>query len=136
MEKTDVRIVKVDTDTIHELIVKAQNLDYKANKEGVKKPGKYCILGYQGINFTLDSEHQFVKDLLNQDVMTATLELFKDEDDKQRADYAGHVTYAGAVKRAEAQAKVAKAGAVLKAIEAATLTPESVQAILSSSAGF
>ena len=133
MEKSNVVIVPVSGDEVAQLVIKAKGLNYK---EGSKKTGTYCIIGYKGVNFTLDDNHPFVEDLRNQTVMTATVEQFTDEDGKTRLDYAGHITFDGAARRADAEAKVAKSRMVLRAIETATLSPESVNAILATSAGF
>lgn len=135
MEKTDINIVKVSKDDIHEIVLRTSGLQYK-EKNGVRKPGSYSIIGYQGINFTMDDSHPFVKDLAAGSIRTATVEFFVDEDGKKRADYAGHTSYDSAVKRSESEARVAMAEAKLKALESATLTPETIQSILATSAGF
>ena len=134
MEKKNSQIINVEGNDVSKIVVRATGLPYK---ETSKKAGsKYSILSFEGTNFTMDDDHPFTKDVIGQSVMSASLERFDDEEGKQRIDYAGHLTFEGATRRLNNQLSVAKAQATLKAIESAALTPETIQSILASSAGF
>ena len=134
MEKIDSVIVNVEGNDVDNIVVRATKLPYKETSK--KAGGFYDIVSFAGTNFILDSSHPFLDDLKNGRVQRASLETFKDEEGKTRIDYAGHTTFESAMNRLKNQVAVAKAGATLKAIETAALTPETVQAILSTSAGF